>query len=292
MLGQESRAVSRPSGPTVPVIPGWQIVGICDVTRVMAESDAKSKKSGAPLVNVICMKWGTKYGPEYVNRLYHGVSRHLKRPHRFVCFTEDATGIEPGVEIFPLPELNLPPSPERGWLKLATFGPTLADLEGQTLFLDVDLVIVGELDIFFEPPGPFYIMRDFKRPGSKVGNSSVYRFTIGDHTPVLDSFLADFEGAKKRHRNEQEYLTQAMEDLGELDYWPPDWAVSYKKRCIPPFPLNYFISPRCPDDTRIVVFHGRPKPEEAIEGSGNKWYRFAKAAPWIGDAWHIGEKSK
>ena len=34
--------------------------------------------------HIICMKWGTKYGPEYVNRLRSMVRRHLKRPHRFV----------------------------------------------------------------------------------------------------------------------------------------------------------------------------------------------------------------
>ena len=241
------------------------------------------------MVNVICMKWGTKYGPEYVNRLFRGVSRHLNRPHRFVCFTEDASGILPGVEVFPLPDLGLPPSPERGWLKLATFGPTLGDLSGTTLFLDLDLVIVGNLDVFFELPAPFYIMRDFKRPGSKVGNSSVYRFDIGAHTQVLSNFVADFEGARRRHRNEQEYLTQAAEDLGVLAYWPADLAVSYKKRCVPLFPLNFWKAPTCPTDTRIVVFHGRPKPEEASEGTGNKWYRPALAAPWIGEAWYAGE---
>lgn len=251
----------------------------------MAKTPAPATGNGSAPVNVICMKWGAKYGPEYVNRLFFGVRRHLKRAHRFVCFTEDAAGIDPGVEIRPLPELDLPPSPERGWLKLATFGPTLSDLTGLTLFLDLDLVIVGGLDIFFEPQGSFYIMRDFKRPGSKVGNSSVYRFTVGEHPGVLSDFLADFEGVKRRHRNEQEYLTQAMEDRGALAYWPPDWAVSYKKRCVPGFPMNYFKSPTCPADTRIVVFHGRPKPEEAIEGAGNKWYRYARAAPWIGRAW-------
>ncbi|MDR6215099.1 hypothetical protein QE399_002788 [Paracidovorax wautersii] len=26
--------------------------------------------ASAPARHVICMKWGTKYGPEYVNRLY------------------------------------------------------------------------------------------------------------------------------------------------------------------------------------------------------------------------------
>ena len=35
------------------------------------------RDTDAPLRNVICMKWGTKYAPEYVNRLYAMVRRHL-----------------------------------------------------------------------------------------------------------------------------------------------------------------------------------------------------------------------
>jgi len=247
-----------------------------------------SKTDEAP-VNVICMKWGTKYGPEYVNRLYRGVTRHLSRPHRFVCFTDNAEGLEAEIEVRPLPGLGLPPGPERGWLKLATFAPTLADLEGVTLFLDVDVIVTGSLDAFFEPEGAFFIMRDFKRPGSKVGNSSVYRFVVGAHPQVLAQFVADFEKAKREHRNEQEYLTDAMDRAGALAYWPADWAVSYKKRCIPRFPRSLWQAPACPPQTRIVIFHGNPKPEEAMVGQGNKWYRPALAAPWIRDAW-IGEE--
>jgi hypothetical protein len=41
-------------------------------------------------VTVVCMKWDTRYGPEYVNRLHAGVVRHLARPFRFVCFTDNA----------------------------------------------------------------------------------------------------------------------------------------------------------------------------------------------------------
>jgi len=33
--------------------------------------------ASSPQRHVICMKWGTKYGPEYVNRLYAMVRRHL-----------------------------------------------------------------------------------------------------------------------------------------------------------------------------------------------------------------------
>ncbi|MFD2440116.1 hypothetical protein ACFSS8_08540 [Paracoccus kondratievae] len=41
-------------------------------------------------VLILTMKWGTVYGAEDVNRLYRQVARHLSRPHRFICFTDDA----------------------------------------------------------------------------------------------------------------------------------------------------------------------------------------------------------
>ena len=64
--------------------------------------------------NVICMKWGTKYGPEYVNTLYSMVKRHMKRPFRFVCLTDDDKGLSEGIDAFPIPKLDIPNGPERG----------------------------------------------------------------------------------------------------------------------------------------------------------------------------------
>ena len=43
---------------------------------------------------VICLKWGTRYGPEYVNRLYSMVKRHTEHALRFICITDDPSGIE------------------------------------------------------------------------------------------------------------------------------------------------------------------------------------------------------
>ena len=45
------------------------------------------------MANVICMKWGDLYGPQYVNRLYAMVKRHLNIDFRFECFTDDQDGI-------------------------------------------------------------------------------------------------------------------------------------------------------------------------------------------------------
>ncbi|HEY6132511.1 MAG TPA: glycosyltransferase, partial [Rubrivivax sp.] len=98
---------------------------------------------------ILCMKWGTKYGPEYVNRLYAMVRRHLRGDFRFVCLTDRNDGIRNEVQCFPIPDLALPDGlPERGWKKLTTFEADLYGLKGTALFLDLDVVIVDAIDPF------------------------------------------------------------------------------------------------------------------------------------------------
>ena len=57
--------------------------------------------------NIICIKWGTLFGPEYVNRLYSGVRRNIQAEVRFFCMTEKAGELHPDIEVLDLPlELN------------------------------------------------------------------------------------------------------------------------------------------------------------------------------------------
>ena len=53
------------------------------------------------------------------------------------------------------------------------------------------------------------------------------------------------------------------------------------------FPLNLLCTPKAPRGCRILVFHGRPDPDEAIRGyRGAKIHHHIKAAPWIAEHWH------
>src|SRR3546814_284220 len=123
------------------------------------------------------MKWGTAYGAEFVNILHSMVSRNLTLPFRFVCFTDDATGIKSGIECLPMPHVPLPEAiKDRPWRKLGTFAPGLGGLEGPTLFLDLDLVIIDNIDCFFQHPGDFCIIENWTQLGRGIGNSSVYRY--------------------------------------------------------------------------------------------------------------------
>ncbi len=235
---------------------------------------------------VLCMRWGTKYGPEYVNRLYSMVSRHLRGDFEFVCLTDDPTGTRPEVRCLPIPALALPDGiPERGWRKLTTFARDLHGLSGTALFLDIDVVIVDDITPFFEAPGAFLIIHDWKRPWRVTGNSSVYRFQLGAHADVLEGFCRDVNAIRARHRNEQAYLSDVLHRQGVLEYWPASWCASWKYHCIPRFPLNLVAAPRAPAGARILVFHGVVNPPDAIAGRRQGNWRHAKPAAWLTQHW-------
>ncbi|MDN3710885.1 hypothetical protein QWZ10_01925 [Paracoccus cavernae] len=135
--------------------------------------------SSADPVLVICIKWGTLYGADDVNRLAAGVRRHLARPHRFICFTDDALGLDAGIEAMALPELGLPKGhKDTRWQKLALFRKDLFGLKGTGLFLDLDLVIVDDLEPFFALPGEFFIIRDDDLFRPKPCARSIRRATV------------------------------------------------------------------------------------------------------------------
>ena len=59
-------------------------------------------------VNILTLKWGTKYGPEYVNRLHSGVRRHLGLDFRFLWLHRRREGASPGGRGPPDPRLRCP----------------------------------------------------------------------------------------------------------------------------------------------------------------------------------------
>jgi len=116
------------------------------------------------------MKWGTRYSARYVHLLARSVRRHLRLPHRFLCLTDDATGIHADIETAPLPPFDPATGyiPEHGWPKLAMFAPGYCNLEGKVLFLDLDVIILDALDPLFDYTDSIAMVRDpinlYKRP--------------------------------------------------------------------------------------------------------------------------------
>lgn len=247
-------------------------------------------------VNIATLKWGDRYGPTFVNRLYRSINTHLSRPFRFLCFTDDASGLLPEIEPHPLPALDLPERYARTtWLKLGLFADGLAGMEGDCLFLDLDLLIVGGIDCFFDYiPGERCIIHNWKlkhqifKKRPDVGNSSVFRWRAGTTQFVVDGFLRERDRILQHYglRAPQRYLTVG---IGERRWWPESWVRSFKRHSVAPFPLNLAVTPKLPAETRILVFHGRPDPDQALKGwNHGRLHRRTRPAPWIADHWHDG----
>ena len=250
-----------------------------------------SKNMNHQPVNILTLKWGDRYGPDFVNRLFYSIRENLNLPFRFFCFTDDDSGLISGIEACPLPDIELPESHAKTtWLKLGLFADHQPGIEGDCLFLDLDIVITGNIDCFFDfMPGKRCIIHNWKqgqhifKKRPDIGNSSIVRWRANTMQFVIDKFYSERDWALANFAPPQTYLTYA---LGEKYWWPETWARSFKRHSVAPFPFNLMRTPSLPPSTRILVFHGRPDPDEALTGfRARKLHRRTRPAPWIADYW-------
>jgi hypothetical protein len=248
------------------------------------------------IVNIVCLKWGDVYSPDYVNNLYSMIKRNITLPFRFICLTENSQNIRAEVEIWPLPEFQEPPLEYarycQAWRKLALFKSGLAGMQGKVLFLDLDVVIMSNIDSFFSYSKKLSIIENWYQPGRLVGQASVICYDSGQVEFLLQHYLDDPIKVLKEYRTEQAYITGFLGKEG-LDYFPPGWCISFKKHCMPSGIARFFSAKvRKPTAAKIVVFHGRPNPPDAIKGQWGKalpwykkWYKRVKPSPWIAEHW-------
>ncbi|WP_199271624.1 glycosyl transferase [Paraglaciecola sp. L3A3] len=217
---------------------------------------------------LICINWGSKYGAEYINRLYAMVARNITPPFSFTCFTDNCRGIRGEVKLEPLPELDFElPVTEKGiWPKCRLWNEKLGHLSGPVLFLDLDLVITGNLDDFFSfgNPDDVILARNPSNPLERLGQTSIYRFPVGKLLPLLEQFSKSPAEIAKSYKYEQRYVTRNAPN--GIKFWPKPWVLHFRHHCRPTFPFNYFIPAKCPASSKVVIFPGDLNPVDAIQG--------------------------
>ena len=244
-------------------------------------------------VNIIAMKWGTRYGPEYANRLYYGVKKHLTIPFRFICFTDNPTDVIDEIECLEFPDFPVNPSYEwTAWRKFSILSNNVP-FDGLSMFLDLDILITGSLDKFFEfgEPEQFIIIHNWVerrkslfRKLPDIGNSSCFRFMTKQHHYAYERFIAEDEQMVKGYPTEQAGLTDTVRE--HVIYWPDEWVRSFKRHCQRPYPLNKFMAPRFCSEASIIAFHGKPDPDQALIGfKGTKPHHSTTPTPWISEYW-------
>lgn len=241
-----------------------------------------SKRDSVPVESVIpspdsnkltflCVRYGNRYGVDYVEKLRNMVKRNLTVPFRFVCLTDDPKPID-GVELIVQPSKGYR---KLWWQKVHMFDPALP-LNGRILYADLDVIIHNNIDKLITNCGNnFYGIRDFNRkfhPGWNRLNSSVMSWIHGSQSEIYQKFIKDIGNAMRLH-GDQDWIWKIAKD--RIKFWPDQWIQSYKweirNRSELADPagkkgfktINYNL--KIPNDCSIAVFHGDPKPQTIMD---------------------------
>jgi len=221
------------------------------------------------MLNVVCLKHGTKYSADHVNKLYNMVQRHLAVPHNFYCFTENVKDLSDDIRtihLFPHPKIS-------GWWWKPYIFKAGHFPEGDTiLFFDLDMVIIGNIDMLITYlPGEFVGLRDvsrkFKADLNKLG-SAVMRWTAGEHSDLWDE-LEKSPNLTKSFHGDQDWIWHRKRD--QIEFFPDKWIQSYKWEIRSreeltqqgsKFLFKEVRNPEIDPETAVLAFHGTPNPED------------------------------
>lgn len=221
----------------------------------------------ADKITVLCVRFGNKYGPTYVEKLRNMVSRHMTIPYEFVCLTDDPTPIQGVRTLYQKSSGYL----KGWWHKVHMFDPSL-DIKGRILYVDLDVVICGNLDkLVTNLKNEFMGIQDFNRkfhPSWRYLNSSVMSWVHGTQSHVYQKFIENPNIAQRMH-GDQDWTWHVAKD--RIKFWPIEWIQSYKweirsreeltvrtgKQGFKFIAHNLQVNPHC----SIAVFHGDPNPD-------------------------------
>jgi hypothetical protein len=194
------------------------------------------------VLNVACvLRSGGDYTAEHVECLRRGIALNLRRPYRFVCLTDDDTlDCETARLVHQWPGW---------WAKIELFRPELFANE-DVLYFDLDVLIVGSLDDVILDTEPFMILRSFW-PNRRV-NSSMMLWR-SDLSAIYQDFVDHPEKhmASYRMLGDQDFIRDHSPVIPEMWQDRSDAIQSYKLGV-----AKHGLG----DDTRVVIFHGKPRP--------------------------------
>jgi len=203
--------------------------------------------------NLVCLHYGTLYGPEYVLNLWRRARQFTAYDFDFYVFTDNPTQHpqDLGWIFMTLPDWRVT---KPWWFKLDIFN----NLPGNNLYLDLDTVIVNRIDKFWDyKPSTFRICQDFNRAMStniRFTNSSVMGWPGNSQLALYQRFVEDPVRYQREFRSDQDFIHA---HAAEETWWPMLWAQSWKwevqdlKNLAP--------------DTSIIVCHGKPDVHEVPE---------------------------
>lgn len=229
------------------------------------------------MLTVVIFKWQDrhhgyvpKFTARHVNAMANMVDAYHQDPHRIVCFTDDATGVDPRIQCLPLwDDYAHVPNPTGGgrpscYRRLKLWAPEMTALIGpRFVHLDLDAVVCGDLRplwnryedvvMWTDPQGRWPYMG-----GTYMADTGARPEVWTEFDPVTSPRLA---AAKGYQGSDQAWLSYR---LGKEAFWTHADGI-YRQ-----LPRQFAEKPR---NARIVFTTGIRPPWDADVG-------------WIKDHWH------
>ena len=231
-------------------------------------------------INFVCIKWGDKYSPDYVNNLYNMVKKNYTKEFTFTCYTDNAEGIV--ADCFPIPDDGvLHPDHWFGkesycWdrAKFLVFNShKWLGYEGKWCYFDLDVIIqnnIDDIDKLAEKPRIAH--SNWQDPKQKHE-----RLFIDMRGTFFNSSMMLWDGEQTKHIyhdiliNDEMIFKTFYKGSDNYHYWrqrdfwsniPHDWVYSYNRG------MTY------PED--IEVFEYRPNAKLCIFNTDNTPHPDAK----------------
>ncbi|MGD9739585.1 MAG: hypothetical protein AB7O56_01045 [Bauldia sp.] len=220
------------------------------------------------MIQVVCVKWGTRYGAADVNRLMRAVAAHATEAVRYVCVTDRPDdAYDANIVLKPFPDFALPFEHMKSGcrLKLSVFAPGLLSPDDPTIFLDLDTMVRSDIARIAEQlrrrPAlymlqnhyvPFWRVQKQLRPILRdryyFGNSSILAFfprAFGYIFADFNTLAAAQSGVLPKHLvSDERFMSYAARD--RLRVFPHRLAVKFAEEFMTPWPFLEALRRRLP----------------------------------------------
>lgn len=225
-----------------------------------------------PLV-FACWKWTAPAGyrstftAEHVNVLARMIGRHYAKPHKVLCITDDAEGIDQSIGVLPLwsdhADLMSPHGPRNPscYRRLKMFSAEAADFIGlRFVSIDLDSVIVDDISPLFDRPEEIVLWGD-THPTTHF-NGGLILMTAGARRQVWDSFdpvKSPMEARRLGQWGSDQGWIGACLGPNEAKWTRNDGVYSYRNHIEPSIGRGG-SGGALPKGARLVSFHGAQDP--------------------------------
>jgi hypothetical protein len=203
----------------------------------------------------VCLKWGTKYSAEYVNKLASMIRRWDPHGVPIYCYTDDATNIDASINIIPITK-----DYQAWWLKLPLLIEPALEIHETKILFDLDIIIHNTIsDLHTYAHDSLVVCKSlWKHPAvlnNKSDNDTLYNSSVmiwKNAEYVWNAFSSDPERFMSVYKGIDRFL---WNEGITVDTLPPNLVYSYRQGAtlndVRPFVKR--------DDYKIALFHGVPK---------------------------------